>query len=82
MAQATSGHPYPAQRLREWSLFRAITLHLPWQPEDLIASSDWLQLKTAAGTDTEALEILARAGRTKRIRNTVRVTRQEGVRLP
>ncbi|MFF4291966.1 hypothetical protein [Streptomyces sp. NPDC001601] len=72
MTQATIDHPFLAQRLREWSLSRAITLKLPWQPENLLASSNWLQLKTAAGTNTEAIEILAEAGRTKRIRNTAR----------
>ncbi|NEA39199.1 hypothetical protein G3I76_65825 [Streptomyces sp. SID11233] len=69
MTQATIDHPFLAQRLREWSLVRAITLNLPWQPENLLASSNWLQLKSAAGTNTEAVEILAEAGRTKRIRN-------------
>ncbi|WP_282202408.1 hypothetical protein [Kitasatospora fiedleri] len=70
MIQAAIDHPFLAQRLREWSLFRAVTLELPWQPDDLLASSNWLQLRTAAGTNTEATEILAEAGRTKRIRNT------------
>jgi hypothetical protein len=70
MAQVTIDRPFLAQRLREWSLFRAVTLNLPWQPDDLLASSNWLQLKTAAGTNTEATEILAEAGRTKRVRNT------------
>ncbi|MFJ4873330.1 hypothetical protein [Streptomyces sp. NPDC088757] len=74
MAHATIGRPFLAQRLREWSLFRAFTLKLPWQPDDLLASSNWLQLKTAAGTNTEATEILAEAGRTKRIRNTARAS--------
>ncbi|WP_432190429.1 hypothetical protein [Streptomyces sp. Tue6028] len=74
MTQATINHPFLAQRLREWSLFRAITLKLPWQPEDLLASSNWLQLKAAAGTNTEAIEILAEAGRTKQIRNTARTS--------
>ncbi|MFE7662457.1 hypothetical protein [Streptomyces celluloflavus] len=73
MTQATIDHPFLAQRLREWSLFHAITLKLLWQPEDLLASSNWLQLKTAAGTNTEAIEILAEVGRTKRVRNTARV---------
>jgi hypothetical protein len=67
---ATIDYPFLAQRLREWALFRAVTLKLPWQSDDLLASSNWLQLKTAAGTNTEAIEILAEAGRTKRIRNT------------
>jgi hypothetical protein len=75
MIQATIDHPFLAQRLREWSLFRAVTLKLPWQPDDLLTSSNWLQLKTAAGTNTEAVEILAEAGRTKRIRNAARTGR-------
>ncbi|MGV9251374.1 hypothetical protein [Streptomyces sp. NPDC003697] len=67
----TGTRPFLAQRLREWSLCRAVTRKLPWQPDDLLASSNWLQLKTAAGTNTEAIGIiLADAGRTKRIRNT------------
>ncbi|MEU2072271.1 hypothetical protein [Streptomyces anulatus] len=74
MSQATIDRPFLVQRLREWSLFRAITLSLPWQPDDLLASSNWLQLKTAAGTNTEAVEILAEAGPTKRIRNTARTS--------
>ncbi|WP_327423250.1 hypothetical protein OG763_28225 [Streptomyces sp. NBC_01230] len=73
MTQVMIGHPFLAQRLREWSLFRAITLKMPWQPEALLTSSDWLQLKTAAGTNTDAMEMLAEAGRTKRIRNTARI---------
>ncbi|MFJ5221050.1 hypothetical protein ACIP98_41205 [Streptomyces sp. NPDC088354] len=74
MTQATIDRPFLAQRLREWSVFRAITLMLPWQPDDLLASSNWLQLKTADGTNTEAIEILAEAGRTKRIRNAARTS--------
>jgi len=72
MTGATNDHPFLAQRLREWSLFRAVTLKQSWQSDDLLASSDWLQLKTAAGTNTEAIEVLAESGRTKRIRNTAR----------
>ncbi|MFD8735923.1 hypothetical protein ACFV06_13525 [Streptomyces sp. NPDC059618] len=75
MTQATIDHPFLVQRLREWSLFRAITLELPWQSENLLASSNWLQLKTAAGTNAEAIETLAEAGRTKRIRNAARTGR-------
>ncbi|MDX3099048.1 hypothetical protein PV417_31860 [Streptomyces sp. ME19-03-3] len=75
MTQATGDRPFLAQCPREWSLFRAITLKLPWRPEDLLASSNWLQLKTAGGTNAEAIETLAGAGRTKRIRNTARVGR-------
>lgn len=72
MTQATIDHPFLAQRLREWLIFRAVTLKLPWERDDLLASPNWLQLKTAAGTNTRAIEILAEAGRTNRIRNTAR----------
>ncbi|MFI6495610.1 hypothetical protein [Streptomyces sp. NPDC050564] len=74
MTQATIDHPFLAQCLWEWSLFRAVTLRLPWQPDDLLASSNWLQLRAAAGMNTEAIEILAEAGRTKRIRHTARTS--------
>ncbi|MFE1151024.1 hypothetical protein ACFW42_28515 [Streptomyces albidoflavus] len=74
MNQVAIDRPLLVQRLREWSLFRAITLKLAWQPDDLLTSSNWLQLMTAAGTTTEATEILAEAGRTKRIRNTAKAT--------
>ncbi|MFH8470774.1 hypothetical protein [Streptomyces sp. NPDC017991] len=50
------------------------TLTLRRQPRNLLASSNWLQLKTAAGTNTEAIEILTEAGRTKRIRNTAGIS--------
>jgi hypothetical protein len=74
ITRATFDHPLLAERLREWLLFRAVTLRLPWQPDDLLTSSNWLQLKTATGTNTEATEILAEAGRTKRIRNAARTS--------
>ncbi|MBF4135780.1 MULTISPECIES: hypothetical protein [Streptomyces] len=74
MTEATIDHPFLAQRLREWSLFRTVALKLPWQPDEMLASSNWLQLKTAAGTNTEAIELLSEAGRTKRIRNTAKAT--------
>ncbi len=70
MARAMVPHPFLTRRLREWSLFRAIALRLPWHRDDLLASSDWLQLRIATGTAPEALGILAGSGRTKRIRHT------------
>jgi hypothetical protein len=72
MTRATTRHPFLTQRLREWSLFRAVALGQPWQPDALLDASNWLQLKTAAGSDATALEVLADGGRTKRIRNTAR----------
>ncbi|MFF8397430.1 hypothetical protein [Streptomyces sp. NPDC016172] len=74
MARAVVRHPFLVRRLQEWSLFRAVTLRLPWNPGDLLASSDWLQLRTAAGSSPEALGVLAESGRTKRIRNTARAS--------
>ncbi|APY84585.1 hypothetical protein A7J05_01305 [Streptomyces alfalfae] len=73
MTHVTVRHPFLARRLQEWSLFRAITLGQPWSRDALLESSDWLQLKTAAGPNTEAVEVLAEHGRTKRIRNTARI---------
>ncbi|MEU9225986.1 hypothetical protein AB0D40_16635 [Streptomyces massasporeus] len=72
MARVVTGHPFLVRRLQEWSLFRAVALGLPWHRDDLLAASDWLQLKAADGTSPEALQVLAESGRTKRIRNTAR----------
>ncbi|MDT9687391.1 hypothetical protein Q5762_03345 [Streptomyces sp. P9(2023)] len=72
MAQVAGHHSLLTRRLREWSLFRAITLKQPWHPDVLLDSSDWLQLKAAATSNTRTIEILAQYGRTKRIRNTAR----------
>ncbi|MEV5463505.1 hypothetical protein [Streptomyces sp. NPDC002788] len=72
MARTVVRHPFLTRRLREWSLFRAVTLRLPWHPDELLASSDWHQLRTAAGANDEALGVLAERGRTKRIRRTAR----------
>jgi hypothetical protein len=69
MTRATSGYPLLERRLREWTLFRAITLGLPWHPHSLTESSDWLQRKTAAAPNPDALALLAEHGRTRRIRN-------------
>ncbi|WP_371657678.1 hypothetical protein [Streptomyces sp. NBC_00280] len=79
MTRATTRCPFLTQRLREWSLFRAVTFGQPWRPDALLASSDWLQLKAAEASNAAVLEILADGGRTKRIRNTARTNlRQHG----
>ncbi|MFJ4539267.1 hypothetical protein ACIP39_25380 [Streptomyces tibetensis] len=72
MARVVGDRPFLVRRLREWALFRAVDLGLSWDQDDLIASSDWLQLRTAAGANPEALAVLAERGRTKRIRRTAR----------
>ncbi|MGW5126828.1 hypothetical protein ACWEQ7_22810 [Streptomyces sp. NPDC004069] len=74
MPQATTRCPFLTRRLREWCLFRAVTLGQPWRPDTLLESSDWLQLKTAEAANAAALEILADPGRTKRIRDTARMS--------
>ncbi|MEU1573833.1 hypothetical protein ABZ519_22260 [Streptomyces collinus] len=75
LGRVVTRRPFLVRRLHEWSLFRAVSLGLPWRAEDLLASSDWLQLKTAAGPDPDALDVLAGSGRTKRIRNAARANR-------
>nr|WP_202510752.1 hypothetical protein [Streptomyces sp. SID5643] len=82
VTRVVTGRPFLVRRLEEWSLFRAIALRLPWRPEDLLASSDWLQLKAATGAGRpdalgvlDVLDVLAEGGRTKRIRNTARASR-------
>lgn len=72
MARTTSGYPFLERRLREWTLFRAITLGLPWQQDALVESSDWLQRKVAVALNADALALLAEHGRTRRIRNAAR----------
>ncbi|MEU6685272.1 hypothetical protein [Streptomyces sp. NPDC046832] len=72
MARVVAGRPFLVRRLEEWSLFRCVALRLPWRRDDLLAASDWLQLKAAAGANAEVLVVLAERGRTKRIRSTAR----------
>lgn len=80
MAVATAGHAFLADRLREWTLFRAVHLNHSWDPETLTgSSSNWLQLKLAEApttptpTPTPALTLLADQDSTKRIRHLARV---------
>ncbi|UQW99761.1 hypothetical protein [Streptomyces sp. RerS4] len=65
------GREFPARRLREWSLLRAIAAGAPWSPAALTAASDWCQ-RTAAQTlaAPDALALLAASARTRRVRNT------------
>ncbi|WP_262413931.1 hypothetical protein [Actinacidiphila acidipaludis] len=69
---AVDGHPFLSRRLQEWGLLRAIALRLPWQRDALLAASDWLQLRAAAGLNAGAVALLAEHGRTKRVRGTAR----------
>ncbi|MFE7564878.1 hypothetical protein [Kitasatospora sp. NPDC057500] len=68
---------FTARRLREWTLLRAIALGEPWDAEQVLTASNWLQLRLAAESrDAAALAALAGGGRTRRIRSTA------GSRIP
>ncbi|WP_329297624.1 hypothetical protein OG410_02860 [Streptomyces sp. NBC_00659] len=61
---------FSTRRLNEWTLLRAMTLNEPWDAENLLTASNWLQLRTAEKfSDVTVLEVLAESGRTRRIRN-------------
>lgn len=64
------GHAFPARRLREWTLLKAVEAGGEWSRAELAAASDWCQ-RTAAQSPApdEALALLAASGRTRRVRN-------------
>lgn len=64
------GHAFPARRLREWTLLKAVEAGGEWSRAELAAASDWCQ-RTAARSPApdEALALLAASGRTRRVRN-------------
>ncbi|MEU2391191.1 hypothetical protein [Streptomyces sp. NPDC007369] len=70
MAAVLGDRAFPARRLREWTLLRAIGRAEPWSAAELAAASDWCQ-RTAAGllTSYDALSLLADSARTRRVRN-------------
>ncbi|MEU9036087.1 hypothetical protein AB0D45_14465 [Streptomyces sp. NPDC048352] len=63
------GHAFPARRLREWTLLKALEAGGAWSAGELAAASDWCQ-HTAARSPApdEALALLAASGRTGRVR--------------
>ncbi|MFJ3879008.1 hypothetical protein ACIPW5_16250 [Streptomyces sp. NPDC090077] len=67
---ALVGHPFPARRLGEWTLLKAVEAGGEWSRTELAAASDWCQ-RTAALSPApdEALALLAASGRTRRVRN-------------
>ncbi|MER5813437.1 hypothetical protein ABT143_35575 [Streptomyces sp. NPDC002033] len=66
-----AGHAFPARRLREWTLLKAVAAGAPWSPAELAAASDWCQHTAASSLDApEALVLLAASARTRRVRNT------------
>lgn len=73
MADAVAGRSFLTARLADYSLFRAVILDAQWSAESLIEGSAWLQrLVSAHPQANRAHEILAKAGRTHRIRATAR----------
>ncbi|MCX5380010.1 hypothetical protein [Streptomyces sp. NBC_00091] len=70
LRRVLDGHAFPARRLREWTLLKAIGAGGEWSPEELAAASDWCQ-RTASQSRAgdEALALLAASGRTRRVRN-------------
>ncbi|TPQ17799.1 hypothetical protein [Streptomyces sporangiiformans] len=67
------------RRLREWALLRSVTLGEPWTAEELTTASDWLQRKaTDMVTASDALILLAREGRTRRVRAAATVRIRQG----
>ncbi|MEW2415452.1 hypothetical protein AB0953_17280 [Streptomyces sp. NPDC046866] len=70
LGAALGERAFPARRLREWALLKAIGAGEPWSAEDLTGASDWCQ-RTAAQllTSYEALGLLAASARTRRVRN-------------
>ena len=79
MGALVADHRFPARRLREWVLLRAITHDDGWRESDLTGASDWLQRRACAEpVASAALTILAERGRTHRVRAAARRAR-EGV---
>ncbi|AQT71022.1 MULTISPECIES: hypothetical protein [Streptomyces] len=70
MSGVLGGRAFPERRLREWGLLKAATRGEPWSAAELTGASDWCQ-RTAVRllASREALELLAAAARTRRVRN-------------
>jgi hypothetical protein len=79
MSTLVADHRFPAQRLREWALLRAITRDDGWRESELTSASDWLQRRACAEPAAPAaLAVLAEQGRTRRVRAAAHRAR-EGV---
>ncbi|MER6217822.1 hypothetical protein ABT213_27685 [Streptomyces sp. NPDC001674] len=63
------GHAFPARRLREWTLLKALTGGGSWSAAELTGASDWCQ-RTAVQSQVcdEALALLAASARSRRVR--------------
>ncbi|MEV0411535.1 hypothetical protein AB0I68_12215 [Streptomyces sp. NPDC050448] len=70
MDTAIGARAFPARRLREWTLLKAISDGEPWSATELTAASDWCQRTAAQSLSSyEALDLLAARARTRRVRN-------------
>ncbi|WP_051696288.1 hypothetical protein [Streptomyces sp. NRRL S-244] len=70
MGTAIGARAFPARRLREWILLKAITDGEPWSAAELTAASDWCQRTAAQSLGSyEALDVLAATARTHRVRS-------------
>ncbi|KOU30176.1 hypothetical protein ADK52_04790 [Streptomyces sp. WM6372] len=70
MGTAIGARAFPARRLREWTLLKAITDGEPWAAAELTAASDWCQRAAAQSPNSyEALDVLAATARTHRVRS-------------
>ena len=71
LADVVAGSGFLTRRLWEWSLLHSIAQGRSWTADDLTEASDWFQraaVATPAVTAPEALGLLARSGRTRRVR--------------
>ncbi|MFF4099657.1 hypothetical protein [Streptomyces sp. NPDC001903] len=67
---AIGDRAFPARRLREWTLLKAISDGGPWSAAELTAASDWCQRTAAQSLGSyEALDLLAATARTHRVRS-------------
>ncbi|MFK0046647.1 hypothetical protein ACIQU4_21565 [Streptomyces sp. NPDC090741] len=70
MGTAIGARAFPARRLREWTLLKAITDGAPWSAAELTAASDWCQRTAAQSLSSyEALDLLAATARSHRVRS-------------
>ncbi|MFH8889368.1 hypothetical protein [Streptomyces sp. NPDC017949] len=67
---AVEGRAFPARRLREWTLLKAMEAGGAWSAAELTAASDWCQHTAALSpAPYEALAVLAASARTGRARD-------------
>lgn len=71
--EPVAGYDFVVRRIEEWILFKRISENNVEELPALREATDWLQRKVAdESTSQPALELLADAGRTKRVRNAAK----------